>query len=67
MPETIFIDRRKEENRRARSMSDGSVSNGLLHCRRRAKNRRQFTGPDAGFNWWLHVNYAATDNPAENG
>ncbi len=61
MSETIFMDRRKESNRRERSMSDGSVSHGMLHCRRRAQNRRQAVDMDHGVSWWLHVKYAGGD------
>ena len=63
MPESIFVDRRNDLNRRAREASDGGVSNGLLHCRRRARDRRQVTEEDSSLSWWLHVRYAAGDSP----
>ncbi len=61
MSDTIFIDRRQDDNRRMRSMSDGSVSDGMLHCRRRARDRRKPDGIDSSVNWWLNINYAVND------
>ena len=63
MPDTIFIDRRKDDNRRMRSMSDGSVSDGMLHCRRRARDRRAPVDIDSSVSWWLNINYAVSDTP----
>jgi hypothetical protein len=61
MSDTIFIDRRQDDNRRMRSMADGSVSEGMLHCRRRARDRRQPVDIDSSVNWWLNINYAVND------
>jgi hypothetical protein len=56
MPETIFIDRRKQLDRR-----HGHMPYGVRDCRRRACDRRRETDPDESTHWWLNVNYAVAE------
>lgn len=56
MADNIFIDRRKDIERR-----NALMPYGVRNCRRIASDRRTTLAESLASDWWLHVNYSVAE------